>query len=202
MSIPSAALTLFLIMDPVGNLPLFASALDRVEPRRRQWVVARELLIALLLMVLFLYSGQAILRVLHLRQETVSIAGGIVLFLISLRMIFPAANHRASPMDNGKTAEGEPFLVPLAVPLVAGPSVLALLLLMMNEDPTRHLDWLLALVVAWVGTSAILLSSGLFMRLLGRQGMIAVERLTGMLFVMIAVQMFLDGVAAYLKTPA
>ena len=199
MTLAAAAVTLFLIMDPLGNLPLFVSALDRVPAERQSRVLMRELLIALGLMVAFLYAGRPLLNVLHLRQEAVSIGGGIVLFLIALKMVFPPAAAGGEAMPGG-----EPFIVPLAVPLVAGPSVLAALLLLMNEDSGRHLEWLAALSAAWLANAAILMFSKRIAKMIGRRGQIAIERLMGMLLVMLAVQMFLDGVAAYLAgaTPA
>src|SRR5205085_1911928 len=115
----------------------------------------------------FLFLGKYLLQFLQLKSETISIAGGIVLFLIALRMIFP---HEGGLM--GDTPEGEPFIVPLAIPLVAGPSTLAALLLLQQTDPNRMADWWIALTVAWVVTSIILLSSTLFYRLLRERGLI------------------------------
>lgn len=190
----SAILTLFLIMDPLGNVPMFVSVLKGVPAKRRRVVIARELLISYGVLTAFLFLGKYLLQFLQLKSETISIAGGIVLFLIALRMIFP---HEGGLM--GDTPEGEPFIVPLAIPLVAGPSTLAALLLLQQTDPNRMTDWWIALTVAWVVTSIILLSSTLFYRLLRERGLIAMERLMGMLLVMVSVQMFLDGVAKYLR---
>jgi multiple antibiotic resistance protein len=191
----TAAVTLLLVMDPLGNLPIFISALEPVAPPRRRKVLARELLLALAICLGFLFAGRQILEFLGLRQETISIAGGIVLFLIALHMLFPTEGGSAP-----EATTVEPFLVPLAVPLVAGPSVLATLLLLERSDPGRLSDWLLALVGAWGVTAAVLLSAPLWLRILGRRGLIAFERLMGMLLVMIAVQMFLDGVKRYLAS--
>ncbi|WP_028116621.1 YhgN family NAAT transporter [Ferrimonas senticii] len=190
----SAAVMLFLIMDPLGNLPIFMSVLRHVEPKRRRAVLVRELVFALAIMMLFLFTGEAILNFLNLRTESVSIAGGIILFLIAIKMIFPSPGGTLNH-DAGQ----EPFVVPLAIPLIAGPSVLAALLLLSHSDPTRMTDWTIALVAAWAVSSLILLSSGICHRILGERGLIAVERLMGMVLVMLSVQMFLDGVAAYLK---
>lgn len=190
----TAAVTLLLVMDPLGNLPILISALEPVPLQRRRRVLVRELLLALAICLLFLFAGRAVLQFLGLRQETISIAGGIVLFLIALHMLFPTD---AAPSEAPAT---EPFLVPLAVPLVAGPSVLATLLLLERSDPGRLGDWFAALIGAWAVTAAVLLSAPLWLRLLGRRGLIAVERLMGMLLVMIAVQMFLDGVKRYLAS--
>jgi MarC family membrane protein len=195
MEIVSAAILLFLIMDPLGNIPVFLSLLKSLPPTRRRFVLAREMLIALAVLLLFLYSGQALLELLHLRQESVSIAGGIVLFLIGIRMIFP-------PQDGvfGDIPEGEPFIVPMAIPCVAGPSTIAALMLLANNDPGRRLEWTLALVAAWLATAAILFAATALYRWLGERTLTALERLMGMLLVAISVQMFLDGVVKYLKT--
>ncbi|MDF2177813.1 YhgN family NAAT transporter [Aliiglaciecola sp. CAU 1673] len=193
----SAAIMLFFIMDPLGNLPIFMSVLKHIEPKRRNIILARELLFSLGIMLLFLYSGQTVLDFLNVRQETVSIAGGIILFLIAIRMIFPA--HGSSSVQ---ASDGEPFLVPLAIPLVAGPSLLAALILIASQDPSRMTDWTIATCAAWLASATILMFSGLFHRLLGERGLIAVERLMGMILVMISIQMFLDGIASYLEHTA
>lgn len=185
------AITLLLVMDPLGNIPPFLSALKRVEPDRRRKVLLREILIAYVVLLAFLLGGEYLLRLLSLQEETVSIAGGIVLFLIALRMVFPREDaHR-------DVLEGEPFIVPLAIPLVAGPSALASLLLLQQQSTTLQL--FLALTLAWTATAVILLSSTILYRLLKQRGLIAVERLMGMLLVMLAVQMFINGLAKFMK---
>lgn len=194
MEILTAALTLLLIMDPLGNIPVFMSVLHQLDPQRRHRVLIRELLISLAVLLVFLFLGQHLLQVLNLQQEAIGIAGGIVLFLIALRMIFPPEGGIL-----GDLPEGEPLIVPLAVPLLAGPSTMATLLLMVRSEPGRLGDWLIALTVAWAITAAILLASTFIYRLLRRRGLIAMERLTGMLLVAVAVQMLLSGVADYMR---
>ncbi len=185
------AITLLLVMDPLGNIPPFLSALKGVEQDRRRKVLVRETLIAYVVLLTFLFGGKYLLRLLSLQEETISIAGGIVLFLIALRMVFPKE-------DRGREAlEGEPFIVPLAIPFVAGPSALASLLLLQQSSPT--LELFLALTVAWVATAVILLSSTILYRLLKERGLIAIERLMGMLLVMLAVQMFINGLAKFMR---
>ena len=193
MTVASAALLLFLILDPLGNIPVFLSILRRLPPRRQRIVIARELLIALGVLMLFLWGGQYVLEAMHLRQESVAIAGGIVLFLIGLRMIFPPPEGLM-----GELPEGEPFIVPLAIPMVAGPSGMAAVMLMGSQDPGRMGDWSLALMIAWGATAAILFSATYLYRWLGTRVLIAIERLMGMLLVALSVQMLLDGVGTYL----
>jgi multiple antibiotic resistance protein len=188
----SAAITLFLIMDPLGNLPVFMSVLKTIEPKRRRLVLARELLFSLIIMFTFLFSGQVVLDFLNVRQESVSIAGGIILFLIGLKMIFPQPGG-----VTGLTPGEEPFIVPLAIPMVAGPSVLAALILLANQDHSRMLDWSMALGAAWFASAAILMLSSTLHRLLGERGLTAIERLMGMILIMISIQMLLDGIGKY-----
>jgi|TARA_Y100001949_G_scaffold145541_1_gene128756 multiple antibiotic resistance protein len=195
MDILSAGLTLLLIMDPLGNIPVFLSVLKKVENEsRKRKILIRELAIALIVLLVFLFVGQYFLQWLNLRQEAVHIAGGIVLFLIALRMIFPTEKGVM-----GDLPEGEPFIVPLAVPLLAGPSTLAMLILLARSQPDRIFDWLIAVLGAWGVTSLIILSSTSFHKILGNRGLMAVEKLMGMVLVAISVQMLLDGITTYLK---
>lgn len=194
MDFLNAFLMLFLIMDPLGNLPIFMSVLKSVPEERRFAVLVRELLIALLIMMIFLFAGQSILNALSLKQEAVSISGGIILFIIAIRMIFPG---RGGVM--GAQPEGEPFIVPLATPMIAGPSILAMLILLVNQSPERQTEWALALFAAWSATAIILMSSKPLFKLLKDKGLAAIERLMGMILVMMSVQMFLDGVLHYIK---
>ncbi len=194
MTVLSAALLLFLILDPLGNVPVFMSILKPLTPRRQRIVVARELLIALVVLMGFLWGGKYLLGMMNLRQESVAIAGGIVLFLIGIRMIFPRPEGIL-----GELPGGEPFIVPLAIPLIAGPSGMAAVMLMGSTDPDRLADWSLALTVAWAATAAILLSATFLYKYMGRSLLTAMERLMGMLLVVISVQMLLDGIGTYLK---
>ncbi|HEY4556101.1 MAG TPA: YhgN family NAAT transporter [Lysobacter sp.] len=196
MTIASAALLLFLILDPLGNIPVFLSLLRGLPMRRQRIIIVRELLIALAVLMIFLWGGKYALELMHLRQESVSIAGGIVLFLIGIRMIFPPPEGLM-----GEIPEGEPFIVPMAIPLVAGPSGMAAVMLMGSNDPTRLADWSVALLIAWGATAAILFSATFLYRWLGTRVLTAVERLMGMLLVAISVQMFLDGLKTYLGSP-
>jgi multiple antibiotic resistance protein len=194
VSIASAALLLFLILDPLGNIPVFLSLLRSLPPRRQRIVLARELLIALVVLMLFLWCGKYALELMHLREESVSIAGGIVLFLIGIRMIFPPPEGLM-----GEIPDGEPFIVPMAIPLVAGPSGMAAVILMGSDDPSRLGDWSLALMIAWAATAVILFSATYLYKWLGQRVLVAVERLMGMLLVAISVQMLMDGIATYLQ---
>lgn len=179
-------------MDPLGNIPLFMTTLKKVEASRQRKVVLRELLIALCVLVAFLFLGQYLLQMLHLTQTALTTAGGIILMIIAIKMIFPA--HHASLQEE---IEGEPFIVPLAIPYVAGPSAMATSLLLMSGDPARWADWLVAIFIAWLASALIIYFSSYFARFLGEKGLIAIERLMGMLLITVAVQMLLTGIADF-----
>jgi multiple antibiotic resistance protein len=193
MNVFSAVVTLFLVLDPLGNIPLFLSVLKTVSPERRRKVLVREIAIAYLVLLLILFLGSYALQFLHLDPEAISIAGGIVLFLIALRMIFP--KEATSAIDS---LEGQPFVVPLAIPLFAGPSTLATILLLRQSSPSHAGLLLLAITIAWALSGSILLASTFFYRVLGESGLIAMARLMGMLLVTVAVQMLLNGLKSFL----
>jgi multiple antibiotic resistance protein len=189
MDVLSAVVTLFLVMDPLGNVPMFLSVLKTVPPRRRRRILLREIAFAYLVLIVFLLLGGSLMRFLRLEAEAVSIAGGVVLFLIALRMIFPSQGALS-----GEPLAGEPFVVPLAIPLVAGPSALATLLLLQSAPGATTGLLMIAVTIAWAIAGVILLSSTFLFRILGERGLTAMERLMGMLLVMVAVQMLLNGV--------
>ncbi|MFH2036633.1 MAG: MarC family protein [Candidatus Zixiibacteriota bacterium] len=194
MEFLSVALTLFLIMDPFGNIPLFIPILEKVRPERRRKVLIRELFLALAVIAVFILSGKYLMGLLGLRQESVAIAGGIILFLISIKMVFPKHDTEIR-----QDMEEEPLLVPMAVPLIAGPSMLAVLLLFSSAGNPPLMELLLAALLAWGGTFVVLVLSTYLYKFFAKRGLIAMERLMGMILVVLAVQLFLDGVTTYLK---
>ena len=214
MTIYTAAITLFLVMDPLGNIPVFLSVLKNCPPHRRVRIIAREMVIALAILTVFLFFGKYILSSLDISGPALSIGGGVVLFLIALRMIFPPRANSSHSTPNGGTAEPgehqfaaghgvaangeEPLLVPLAVPLVAGPSSMAMVILISTQYPERMLTWFVSLLIAWLAGSLILVSSEFLRRHLGHRVIIALERLMGMLLTTVAVEMLLRGIDAYL----
>jgi multiple antibiotic resistance protein len=192
--IATAAMTLLFVMDPLGNVPIFNAALARFEVRRRVLITVRELLFALAILLVFLFAGTAILDFLGLTQPSLSIAGGVLLFIIALRMIYPP------PAGEGSGNAEEPFIVPLAMPLVAGPSTIAFVLLLSSSAPEKIWQWCTALVLAWAGTTVILAVSPYMLRVLGARGLRALERLMGMLLVLLATQMLLNGVREFVRS--
>ncbi|SJM37465.1 putative antibiotic transporter [Psychrobacter pasteurii] len=195
MEIYATALTLFLIMDPLGNIPIFLSVLNKVPEGRRKFIIIRELLIALLLMILFLFAGGSILHTLGLSTEAVAIGGGLVMMIIAIRMIFPT---RGGVMSDEDDEDGEPFIVPLAVPLIAGPSILATLILLTEKNPESIPKALMALLLAWFISAVILFFSTKLYKLLGHRGLKAIERLMGMILISISVQMLLNGFSSFM----
>ena len=192
MRMLSIAFALFLLMDSVGNIPFYISFLKEVEPKRQRFVIFRELVIALLIIILFNFIGEWLMGFLNIGEDTVQISGGIILFLLCLKMIFPDgedANH-ALPHTS------EPFIVPLAVPLVAGPSVLAAVMIYSRQE-SNHFIMVGAILLAWGASLLILLSSSYLKKILGWRGIFAMERLMGLILTLIAIQMFLNGVRAF-----
>jgi multiple antibiotic resistance protein len=185
---------LFVTTDPLGNLPSFIAILEPVPVARRRAIVVRELFFALGIMLLFLFIGRQLMALLGIRQEAISIAGALVLFLIALEMILPGRGRKGDlhPEDR------EPFIVPLATPLLAGPSVLATIVLITSK-PEGMWTGFWAILIVWVVSFLTLTSAPAILRTIKENGARAVERLMGMLLVMLAVQMFLNGLGEYLS---
>jgi multiple antibiotic resistance protein len=188
-SIISATLLLFLVIDPLGNIPVFLSVLKNIDRRRHRHIIVRELCIGLSVLMVFLFAGQYILAILGISQSSLGIAGGIILFLIAVKMIFAGSEHIFE-----SAVDGEPFIVPLAIPSIAGPSATATVILVMARNPARWYEWLIALLGAWTISGIILLLSDRLSRFLGHRGLIAIERLMGMILTTVAVEMFIHGI--------
>lgn len=192
--IVSLTILLVVIMDPLGNLPVFMSLLKNTSAPRRRMIIIREMIIALFIMLLFLFFGEKMLCILNLKTETVSISGGIILFLIALNMIFPNSENK-----NKEKNQDEPFLVPLAIPLVAGPSLLATIMLLSHQYAGKIWHLIISLLLSWTFTMITLLSSELFLKFLGKKGVNALERLMGLILIMLSTQMLLDGLRVWYK---
>ena len=196
MTLFSATVLLFLVLDPFGNIPFFLSVLKNLPDARQIRVIIREMLLALCVLVIFLFGGHHLMTVLQISEPSLSIAGGIVLFLIAIKMIF-GGYEQAFAGGNSS----DPLIFPLAVLAVAGPSAMATILLLMAREPARWPEWLLALLVAWFFTGIIVLTSAKLHRLLGDRVLSALERLMGMLLITVSVEMFIKGVQQLLLTP-
>lgn len=193
LSLFSISLSLFLLMDPIGNIPFYISFLKGVDPKRQRAIIVRELLIALVIIVIFNFIGDALMHFLSIQEDTIQIAGGIILFLLCLKMIFPPT-HDAT--DNLPHTAAEPFIVPLAVPLVAGPGVLAAVMIYARQEAS-HWVMLGAILIAWFASLLILMGSSWLKNILGWRGIVAMERLMGLILTLIAIEMFLNGVSTF-----
>ncbi|HEX7327562.1 MAG TPA: MarC family protein [Casimicrobiaceae bacterium] len=191
----SAAVLLFLVIDPFGNVPIVIAALGSVPRERQTRVILRECIAAYVILLAFMLGGQTFLQWMQLSEVSLALAGGIILFLIALRMVFPSPEGVF-----GDVSGTEPFLVPLAVPSIAGPSALATVMLMVSRDPSHRLAWIVALTAAMAAATLVMLAAYRLQRLLGERGMLAVERLMGLVLTALAVQMLLDGVKAFLAS--
>ncbi len=195
MSLFSLTLIFIILMDPLGNVPIFLALLKNTPAPRRTRIIIRECAIAFAILVLFLFFGQYMMRELQLTSPALSIAGGIILFLVALKMIFPP-EHLADVDDKPIV---EPFIVPLAIPMVAGPSTMAMVLLFSTQHPEHLFVCFLGLLFATLMTTALLVFSVKLQVFLGERGIIALERLMGMILTVVAVQMLLNGVATYFE---
>ena len=188
---------LFLLMDAPGNIPLYISILKGINSKRQRYIIMREMIIAFLVIVLFAYTGQELLAFLHIRDYTIQLAGGIILFLMSLKMIFPANLAQQTPNDDKKEPE-EPFIVPLAIPLIAGPVVLATIMLYARQYSTLFVIG--ASAIAWAITAIILVLAPYISEKIGKRGIVATERLMGLILVLMSVDMFCEGIRMFVAS--
>lgn len=189
----SATILLILITDPIGNIPVFANALKYVAPERRPWVILREVLIAFVLLLTFMFVGDGFLRLMNLSELSLQIGGGVILFLIALRMIFPPPNADSPELT------GEPLIVPLAIPAIAGPSALATVLLLVSQAPERRLEWIAALSVTMTLSAIVLVMAERIQRVAGERFVVALERLMGLVLVAVSIEMLLRGIKIFAR---
>ena len=192
-SFASALILLLLVLDPLGSLPIFISVMRGVAPGRRTRVAVREVCIAFAALLAFMLGGQGFLSVMRLSERSLEVAGGVILLIIAMRMIFSANSDLYAADGSGR----EPFIFPLAVPLLAGPSALATVLLLASRQPGRLLEWTAALTVAMLLCGAVLLLADRIRRLLGHSVVAAIEKLMGLVLTAIAVEMILAGLKRY-----
>lgn len=188
----SALVLLLLVLDPFGSLPIFISVLKTVEPARRRIVALREVAIAFAVLAVFMVGGQAFLQLMRLSERSLEVAGGVILLIIAIRMVF-ASGGEVYAAGNGR----EPFIFPLAVPLLAGPSAMATVLLLASRQPERLWTWMAALTVAMAVSGAVLLGADRLRKLLGASMVAAIEKLMGLVLTAIAVEMILAGLKRY-----
>lgn len=193
-SFSSAVVILVLVVDPIGNMPVFVSVLRRVDAARRTSVILRECGIAFAVLLAFVFAGETLLALFGLSGTSLTIAGGVILLLIALRMVF-----RSGAEIFGKLPEGEPFIVPLAIPSIAGPSAIATVVLFASGAPERWPEWCAAVAIATAATLATLFFADRIVKLLGERTLAAFERLIGLVLAAIAVEMLLRGIAEFVR---
>ncbi|MBT0569830.1 MarC family protein [Curvibacter sp. CHRR-16] len=189
----SATILLLLITDPIGNIPIFANALKKVPLARRPKIILREILIAFGLLLTFMFVGDSFLRVMGLSELALQIGGGVILFLIALRMVFPPAAAQEVELET------EPLIVPLAVPAIAGPSALATVLLLVSHQPEQRLEWIAALCVTMLVSAAVLLAAEYIQRVIGSRVVTAMERLMGLVLVAVSMEMLMRGIRTFIS---
>ncbi len=193
MTLFSIAIILFLIMDPFGNISSFLNLMQDIPPKRRRFIVIREMLIALGAMVIFNYLGDILSHLLEISKTSLQLTSGVILFLVAIKILFPSPDSLRANLPRG-----EPFITPLAIPLVAGPSLLATIMLISQIEPSS-LVMLGAILLAWAAAVAIILCGGTLQRVLTTNGLNACERLMGMILIMVAIQRFLEGIQDFVK---
>ena len=193
----STVILLFIVIDPVGLAPMIQGMLKKYTPEKQKAILKRELVFALGLLLLFFFSGKFLLNLLGLEPATLNISGGILLFLVALGMVFPAKDMLTSAAH--ASGQDEPFIGPIAMALMAGPSSLAIIMLHASQSPDSisQMTYAAAIVTAWLLSGLVLFIAHKFLRLLGEKGTIALERMMGMVLIMISVQMFMNGLAGY-----
>lgn len=195
-SFVSAFVLLLLVLDPFGSLPIFVSVLRGVAPERRARVALREAVIAFGVLLVFMVGGQGFLSLMRLSERSLEVAGGVILLIIAIRMIF-ATGGEIYADASGR----EPFIFPLAVPLLAGPSAMATVLLLASRQPERIATWVGALTAAMAVSGGVLLAAERIRRLLGASVVVAMEKLMGLVLTAVAVEMILAGLKHYFFGP-
>lgn len=196
VSIVSTAILLMFVIDPFGAVPVILSILKDVNMQRKRVVIIREMLFGLGILTLFLFGGELFLNIFHLETESVRIAGAVIFFVIGIKMIFPGVEGSSGLYGSSK----EPFMVPIAMPLIAGPSTLATLLVLSKSNPNSMGGLFIALLLAWFISALIMYLSPMLYKLLREKGLSALERLMGMLLLMLSVQMLIDGIRGLIHT--
>lgn len=194
MNLINLTIVLFLIMDPVGNISSFLNLLKDQPKERRKRIIIREMLIALVAMFAFSFLGEFVFNILGLSEKTLKLASGVILFLVAIKILFPSIDSLRANLPSG-----EPFITPLAIPLIAGPSLLATIMLFTNLEPSQPM-MLGAILLAWLLAVIVLLSGSSLQRIIGGNGLMACERLMGMVLVMLAIQRFSEGLQQFIRS--
>lgn len=196
----STTFLLFFVMDPIGNIPIFIVVLEQIPQKQKRWIIIREVIFAMIILIIFLFLGNTILKYLNISHSSLKISGSILLFLISMRMIFPpTAPGNLKQSVFGELPEGDPFLFPLAIPSLAGPSAITTVILISNQNPSMINIWIFSIILSCTLALLILLSSNFIFKHAGKKGIFALEKLMGMALTAISIEMFLKGIKEYLS---
>lgn len=193
MNLFTLTIILFLIMDPIGNISSFLTVLKGLPQERRKFVILREMLIALTAMLAFNFLGEHIFNILEISESTLHLASGAILLLVAIKILFPSTDSLRANLP-----AGEPFITPLAIPLIAGPSLLATIMLFAHMEPSMP-TMFIAIIIAWVLAALVLLCGSRLQKLIGSNGLMACERLMGMVLIMIAIQRIAEGIQTFVK---
>lgn len=186
--------TIFFAIDPFGNIPKYLTLLKHFDSKKRCMIAMREFIFALIIMILFHYLGRYLLQVLSLSKLTVQISAGVILFLVAIRMIFPGSEEK-----DHKWKTAHPFIVPLATPLIASPSVLAIIMIY-TQGPYPYYFVYAAILCAWFLSSIILFFAGPIYKVIGDRGLQACEKLMGLIISLIAIQVLMEGLSSIKAT--
>ncbi len=188
------ALIFFVLIDPIGVIPILMGLTEEMNTSERRKYVFRELIWALVFLLVFLWFGNFLLKYFGIQETSLTLGGGIILFLIGLRMVFPPVEGLFGNQNHTR------FLVPLAIPFMAGPSTLAILMLRGEQFPLLKPELTVAVLIAWVISLSILLLGTQIARWLGRDLLKAFEQLLGMFLTWVGVEMILVGARQFLQS--
>ena len=185
------AITFFIVSNPIGNSPTIVALIKDYPIAKQRMILLRECFFALMLAVFFLFLGETFLKSLQIQDYALTLSGGIILFILGLKMIFINRSE-----DNLTVTKQDPFIVPIATPMLAGGGLLAMLMLYAKEEQ-NNLKVLLALLIAWVGVTTVLVLAPYMQLFLGKRGLSAMEQLMGMLLCMISMEMIVNGAGMF-----
>lgn len=192
-SVFAIALTFFLIANPVGNSPAVLALVKDFDFARQRIILFREAVFALILALFFQYFGELFLGLLHIQDFAVTITGGVLLLLVSLSMIF----HKPETAGSSQQQKQEPYIVPIATPIISGPGLLAVIMLK-SKLTNDNFKISLAILIAWVGVIIVLTTAPYLQKLLGKRGLAALEQVMGMILALIATEMLVKGISLFM----
>jgi multiple antibiotic resistance protein len=196
VSVFKLALVLFLVTNPIGNCPAIIALIKDHSIKRQQKILLRESLFSMALAIFFLFLGEIFLGSLKIESYSLTLGGGILLFIVALKMIFSNNDETKEPVP-----KQDPFIVPIATPLLSGAGLMTMIMLYSKQEG-NDLKMLAAILIAWIGVTAVLVMAPYLQVFLGKRGMAALEQLMGMLLTMIAMGMLVKGMSSFITVLA